>query len=886
MTGAPVSDPEDGEPLPVMSPRVMAPWPLSGGRPLRLYFLALISVFVFAAVGAVAVVHIQVERDAREDSANAGRFAARVAAKQLSDDFALVRSTVTSLARNPGIVKTINQPAGCSLTFATGGAADRGYIDILRSDGRTVCSSRAAQGQLGSHAGAAWLRKARSQPTFAAPFVDSTLRAPVAVVSAPVPGHGVVAAFIDLRAVGPKLAAAYGAGRGGEFLVTTADGRRVLARSIRPNRSVGSQLAGMPFTQSRGMERSDLEGKTRYYSGSSIPGPQWRVYVGEEKAAVLASAGRLERTQLTVVLVSLVAVLVGALVVYRRVAEPIKEMSASVGAITPGEPWRPLRMRGPSEVVALAGAMNSYLALVDRELEERLRAEEQLHALAAIVESSGDAITGKALDGTITSWNSGAVQMYGYTSEEAVGRNIDMLVPPEHRAEFSPVLDSLARGETINGFETKRVRKNGTMLDVSLTMSPVRGAHGEIIGASTIGRDVTAHRRAEAELRQAQKMEAIGSLASGVAHDFNNILMVIRTCGALLLKRLDREDRRDQELRADVMQIDEAAQRAAQLTQQLLSLARQEVVRREVTDLNAAAQETLRLLNRLIGENIEIKTDLSPGLNSIVADHGQLVQVILNLAVNARDAMSGGGTLTIRTANVEVDEPFATQHAMPPGRYTMLQLTDTGAGMDAETKSRVFDPFFTTKDIGTGLGLATVFGIVKQTDGHIWLYSEPGMGTTFKVYFPSTQRLLGGDGTSPPKDRPLEGTETILLVEDEQAVRPLVATALRSYGYNVLEAANAAEALQVVEQQESPIDLLLTDVVMPGMNGRELAECLIAEQPSLHILYTSGYPADTIIRHGITHANTAFLEKPYLPHELVERIRVVLDDTPASRIGA
>jgi two-component system, cell cycle sensor histidine kinase and response regulator CckA len=258
------------------------------------------------------------------------------------------------------------------------------------------------------------------------------------------------------------------------------------------------------------------------------------------------------------------------------------------------------------------------------------------------------------------------------------------------------------------------------------------------------------------------------------------------------------------------------------------------------------------------------------------------VQVILNLGVNARDAMAGGGTLTIRTANVDLDEIFASNHiGMEPGPYTLLQVTDSGVGMDDATKERVFDPFFTTKGDGTGLGLATVYGIVKQSGGHIWLYSEPGMGTTFKIYFPITEESVGDSLPAQIEPRSFEGPETILLVEDDDAVRPLVAQALRLYGYTVLEAGNGQQALDIAEHERNAIDLLLTDVVMPGMNGRELAEQLLAEQPTLHVLYTSGYPADTIIRHGIAEATAAYLEKPYLPDDLAHKIRDILD-VPAS----
>jgi two-component system, cell cycle sensor histidine kinase and response regulator CckA len=377
-------------------------------------------------------------------------------------------------------------------------------------------------------------------------------------------------------------------------------------------------------------------------------------------------------------------------------------------------------------------------------------------------------------------------------------------------------------------------------------------------------------------------MDAIGSLAGGIAHDFNNILMVIRACGALLLKRLE-----DEGLRADVMQIDSAAQRAAELTHQLLAFSRQQVLRPETTSLNAVVEETLVLLDRLIGEDIEIVCALDPRLEPTIVDRTQLSQVIMNLAVNARDAMPDGGLITIHTANVILDEIYTTEHPdVDPGSYVLLQVTDSGEGMDEDTRGRVFDPFYTTKKAGTGLGLATVYGIVKQSGGFIWLYSEPEMGTTFKLYFPRVSATV--EAEAPPGSgamETLEGEETILLVEDEEEVRPLIAKALRSYGYRVLEASNGAQALDLAESEEAMIDMLLSDVVMPGMNGRELSERLLSEWPTMKVLFTSGYPADTIIRHGIAHATTAYLEKPYLPDELARKVREVLDAPPTEELG-
>jgi PAS domain S-box-containing protein len=494
-----------------------------------------------------------------------------------------------------------------------------------------------------------------------------------------------------------------------------------------------------------------------------------------------------------------------------------------------------------------------------------------LAELGAIVASTDEAIIGKSLDGTVTSWNAGAERVYGYSSGEIVGQSISLLIP-DHRADELPaILDRIGRGEAVPPYETVRVRKDGRQIDVALTVSPIKDSRGTLIGASTIARDITDRTKLEAQLRQSQKLESIGSLAGGIAHDFNNILLVIRGHSAVLL-----DDVSDQRLRASILQIDRAAERAAEFTHQLLAFSRQQVLRPQVVDLNSLVDETLQLVSRMLDKDIVIDRQLKEQLNLILIDRSQLTQAILNLVVNARDAMPDGGTLTIRTANVDLDADYAAEHEdVIPGSYVLLQVTDSGIGVDPLDQARIFEPFFTTKEQGTGLGLAGVFGLVKQSRGHIWVYSEPHMGTTFKLYFPVTGEKQSVTA-EPEALQSLDGDETILLVEDTDMVRSLVAATLESFGYTVLAAASGAEALEIAEARLEPIELLMTDVVMPRMNGRELAERLLAKHPDMKVLFTSGYPADTIIRHGISESRTAFLEKPYLPADLARKIREVI----------
>ena len=397
-------------------------------------------------------------------------------------------------------------------------------------------------------------------------------------------------------------------------------------------------------------------------------------------------------------------------------------------------------------------------------------------------------------------------------------------------------------------------------------------------------RDVTDRRILEEQIVLSQKMEAIGRLAGGVAHDFNNILTAIGGYTDLLMADLASDDPR----RSDVEEIYRATERAAGLTQQLLAFSRRQVLQPRVISLNALIPDLEKMLRRLIGEDILFATVLHPRLGNVRADPGKLEQVIVNLAVNARDAMPDGGRLTIETRNVELDESYAAEHpSVKPGRYIMLAVTDTGVGMDDETKARIFEPFFTTKarGKGTGLGLATVYGIVRQTGGHIWPYSEPGQGTTMRVYLPRV------DEPADPIERPgdlapevLRGNETILLVEDEAPVRSVTRQLLERNGYTVLEAADGPAALALVNggSGERHVDLLLTDVIMPGMSGRELANQLKARRPDLRVLFMSGYTDDAVVRHGMLEPGLAYLEKPFRPTALLRKVRDVLQSRSRS----
>jgi PAS domain S-box-containing protein len=649
--------------------------------------------------------------------------------------------------------------------------------------------------------------------------------------------------------------------------------------------------------------------------------------------------------------------------------------------------------------VALQAQLSRLLQTLRRQAAfDRDRHSERERLFSAVVESSQDAIITKTLDGTITAWNRAAERLFGFTAGEAVGHHIDIIVPPERRAEVREILDRIGRGEAIERYETLRVSKDGREVDVLLSISAIKSTGGEIIGASKtahdisqskrtqtaltqeieerqrifetsqdlivvtdtagnfvqvspssmtilgyepaemighsaakfmhlddldstreemrsarrgrqmrnfetryihkaghavtltwmgtwsepvrrhffVGRDLTEKRSAEAQLRQAQKMEAVGQLTGGIAHDFNNILTVITGTIEILADAVaDRP-----ELAAIAKLIDEAAERGAELTKHLLAFARRQPLQPREIDVNALIVETAKLLHPTLGEHIEINPLLAEDASTALVDPSQLTTAILNLSLNARDAMSNGGKLVLETGNVYLDESYAGMHSeVTPGHYVMIAVSDTGSGISAENLEKVFDPFFTTKEVGkgTGLGLSMVFGFVKQSNGHIKIYSEEGHGTTVKIYLP---RATGLDqsATELLSSSQIEGgNEVVLVVEDDALVRRYVITQIQSLGYATLEASNAAEALDAIGKHAT-IDLLFTDVIMPGtMNGRQLVDEALKRRPSLKTLYTSGYTENAIVHHGRLDSGVLLLAKPYRKSDLARMFRLALN---------
>jgi two-component system cell cycle sensor histidine kinase/response regulator CckA len=518
----------------------------------------------------------------------------------------------------------------------------------------------------------------------------------------------------------------------------------------------------------------------------------------------------------------------------------------------------------------LRGVMVDITAL--KQTTEALRVSNQ--TLQALIEASPLAIHALAPDGTVTLWTPAAERIFGWSPAEAVGRP-NPIIPPDRLPEHEALRARLLAGEGFTEVELKRQRKDGTSIDISLSTAPLRDATGAVTGIMGIAADITQRKQLEAQLRQAQKLEAIGRLAGGVAHDFNNLLTAILGYTELLLLRLDPQD----PLRLDVAEIKAAADRAAALTRQLLAFSRKQVLQPKILDLNGVVRGVEKILRRLLGEDVSVVTTLAEPLPPLQADPGQLEQILLNLAVNARDAMPHGGTLTLRTAAITRVGAGGTP-PVPPGSYVRLQVADTGVGMDSATLAHLFEPFFTTKASGqgTGLGLATVYGIVQQSGGTISVASTPGAGTTLSVDFPAVAALLAPApaGAIAP-DLPL-GVETLLLAEDDAGVRGVVTEILRGLGYTVLVAATGSFALATGRAHAGPLHLLLTDVVMPELSGPELAVTLTAERPDLRVLYMSGYTEEAVIHHGAAGKQPAFLRKPFTPAALARTVRTILDE--------
>ena len=677
---------------------------------------------------------------------------------------------------------------------------------------------------------------------------------------------------------------------------------RIMFRHPEPEQWIGKdfshvEIIRVTLAQKHGIVTArGPDGLKRLYAFSPLGGasqegfvmagiPPQTIYAPAQQALIrnLASLG------LVTIVVIILAWLLGYLFVLRRMnilTKATKQLAAGdLGART-GMNY------GQGEIDLLAHAFDEMASTLQKREVERQQAEEELRRseekYRLLVNQIPAVVYQGYLDWSLDCFDRKIEELTGYSQEDFNSRRVTWrdLIFAEDIAPAKKLFLEARKTNLFYVTEHRIKKKNGEVCWIQARNHIIVNAAGKADYISGVFFDITSRKKLEDQLAQAQKMEAVGILAGGLAHDFNNLLTAIMGYSEIMMMELNNND---DPLHQNAEEIMKAAEHGASLTNKLLAFSRKQILQPRVIDLNAIVIEMDRMLKRLIGEDIDLVTYTSEELGFVTADPGQIAQILMNLAVNARDAMPHGGKLTIETADVYLDESYTQSHVeVTPGPYVMLAVTDNGVGMDAPMLAHIFEPFFTSKESGkgTGLGLAMVYGIVKQSGGHIWIYSEPGHGTTIKLYFPRAEKGL--DSVAPrlatisPR-QPLQGQETVLVVEDDAALRKLITRALKRYGFQVWEAGNGGEALIICEKENGPIHLMLTDVVMPQMNGRELAERLVLSRPEMKVLYMSGYTTNAVVQHGVLDAAINFIQKPVKVLDLIQKVREVLDAGAPSR---
>ncbi|GLY99526.1 ATP-binding protein [Actinoplanes sp. NBRC 103695] len=851
--------------------------------PLRSYLAGLLVLFVITAGAGIYAGWAQARHDAVSAARADAHVAAVLAARQIDETLTTVRGTVESVASSPGMAQAFSDPDACRLAFSLGGAED-GHLDLLRRDGTIACSSQPAPGGPAANAygGATWLPGALRAPQSVAPVRDDRTGRPAFLITAVIPGLGLVAAFVDLTALGAAAGRLFGGARRLEFLIITEDHTTVLTRWPDGLRWAGTPVRDTPLTMT-GTGR-DVTGLPRLYGRAAVEGTGWRVLAGADRSATAATADRLARRQALIVALGLIAGLLAAVVVQRRITTPIGSLRATVRTATAsGNLDATVAVSGPREVAELGEEFTALLATVNRELQERRRAEdaarEHERNYRQMFEASPNPVVlfdADTLD--IVAANAAAEAYYGRPGDTLRTMTYTGLLAPREAGEPDP---AGAAPEPVERDRPQRhLKHDGTITEVTVTTYLTSFAGRKVRCA--VVTDVTDREHLQRRLRQSDRLESLGQLAAGVAHDFNNLLGIINGYAGMAAADLEPVAAVDpawRALHADLTEIIAAGDRATALTRQLLSFACADPApETRVLDLNTVVTDIDTLLRRALGEDITLVTDLTAQPWRIKADPGRLEQVLVNLAVNARDAMPGGGTLTIDTAPVTVDEHYAAQHPSARiGRYMQLRVSDTGTGMSKATLERAFEPFFTTKPKGhgTGLGLATIYGIITQAGGHAQIYSEPGHGTTITALLPATDDFTEPDTTPAERHRPGAG-ETILLVEDDDGLRAVTERILHHAGYTVLSAAAVAEARQLAATHPG-VALLLTDVILPDMHGPALAAILHSSHPGLPVIYLSGYTETILATRSTIPTGATLLTKPVSAHQLLHTIARVLD---------
>jgi PAS domain S-box-containing protein len=849
--------------------------------PLGVYLGLLLVVILAVGVLVGLYASKQAKNAVRAAAATTSARTAQGSAQQIDSVFQSRVSELQAMAGTTYMAALLAAPpAGCKLSYDAISSGDHGHLDLLNAQGRVVCTSSPSAGE--SYAGVPWFKPGANSVQVSGLYHDPRAGWSL-VVAAPVGRSGVLAEFVSTAPLAQLASATYSAAQPYEFVLTTADGRQVVSRSTDPEQYVGRSLASTPFFQERSdPTRPGLDGVSRIWGEAPVPGPGWVLFTGISESTALSGVNSGELREFAIVLGGFVLAVLGTLLVYRRITRPLRQLSEAVtatdatlddGASADVE----VDVGGPREVAVLGEAIRTLRDSVHRELTERTRAEAEARASERAYRTLFD-------ESPLPMWvfqpdrllgvNEAAIQLYGFDREEIPYMQVDSVwvddIPEEVRAAFED-------GAPLEQSGPWRHRtKDGSLVEVMVSCRNI--VFGAIEARLLITEDVTDRERMQRQIVQTERLESLGQLAGGVAHDFNNLLGVIMSYLAFVrewaLAQGDGDDAGSQTVLSDLDQIDLATNRAAELTRQLLAFGRREKVSARPIRVKTVIEEVRRLLSRSLGERIELLTLVRDDAATVVVDPGQMEQVFINLAVNARDAMPTGGTVTIEASSVRLAGPEATElWGLDPGDYVRISVRDTGRGMTPDVVLHAFEPFFTTKPAGkgTGLGLSSIYGIVVGAGGAIRLESEPEEGTDVVMLFPAAAEddEAGPAGTIPVV---LSGAgRTALVVEDEAGLREVIRRMLERHGYAVLVAADGPSAIELSRAHAGTIDVLLTDVVMPRMQGTELADAICADRPDTLVVYMTGYAREAFADSD-THP-TAVIEKPFREEDLLAVLR-------------